>query len=524
MKTADDLERHKSSFNLAAEALVVFGFFFIIYAVLPTRNYYWDGLIYAEFLEQAKSFGPHLFHPNHLIYNFVGYAAYRAGIFDRALFALQYVSIFFGAASASIFYLICRRLFGWVYVSIVVTAVLAFSAAWWRYASDADVYIICICFLLLSFYFLMAKRPRPLLAALPFVVAMLFHELAILFFPAACVALWFASASSKDRWLNILKFASMSGGLIASAYVAAFCLTHDSFDLNTFARWITDFAGSATVGPDLPTALFWMVKGTRQLFVDGSSNLVQRGFVSGIALFLFALSIAALLISLAVFRSTIRRAFPNILPKLRKTHGRLLIICAAWSLSYVSFLLLFEPGNTFYRLFYLPPIVLLLGAFANTFERQARTHYVTALLMFVFALYNFVFYIYPNSQLRSGTVMALASDAEKVWDNKTLVFFEPKRPTEGVIRTVVYFNPSVRWRQSDSLTIEAIRTELPLIYPEGGSVWFERSAFEKIQSDPARFDALMSEFEVEQNSGRSASKDNIEFIKLVPRGTHESIK
>lgn len=524
----DDTERPPWFFNLAAETLLVVGFFFIIYAALPTRNYYWDGLIYGEFLERSDGFSAQLFHPNHLLYNFVGYAAFQGlqelRIVDRALFALQYGSIFFGAVSGAIFYLIGRQLFHSIYVSLVATGVLGFSAAWWRFATDADVYVISICFLLLSFYLMIAACRRPLLAAIAFVAAMLFHELAILFFPAAVATLWLTSDESRERWLSIVKFGALSGVLIASVYLWAFWLTHGFFEIRTFARWMTAYAGTATVGPDIPTALRWMAKGTRQLFVDGSTNLVERGLISDIAIVLFSLAILALLISLAVSRSSIRVAFVRAASKFRKTQSRLAIICLAWIVPYVCFLLAFEPGNTFYRLFYLPPLVLLFGAFVHTLDRQRGTHYIAALLMCVFALYNFVFYIYPNSQPRAGTVVALALDAEKVWDNKTLVFFEPQRPTEGVIRTVIYFNPAAVWRSGDSLTVEVIKTELPTIYPQGGSIWFEKAAFERIQSDPVRFEVLLSELTVDPDVRKAAPKHNLEFIKLVPRGTHESIK
>src|SRR5437868_4638402 len=94
-----------SALRLTAQASLVFIVALLVYALLPTRNYYWDGLIYSEFLEQTSGVGSQLFHPNHLIYNFAGSAAFyvfrTVGIFDRALFALQYLSIFFGAAAVA---------------------------------------------------------------------------------------------------------------------------------------------------------------------------------------------------------------------------------------------------------------------------------------------------------------------------------------------------------------------------------------------------------------------------------------
>lgn len=95
-------------------AALIFGLAaFLIYALFSMQTFYWDGIIYARFIEDTNGFGANLFHANHLLYNFLGYAAYHTvRIFKpdvRALFVLQYVTCFFGGLCAAVFFFDCRK-------------------------------------------------------------------------------------------------------------------------------------------------------------------------------------------------------------------------------------------------------------------------------------------------------------------------------------------------------------------------------------------------------------------------------
>src|SRR5262245_18735529 len=64
-----------------------------IYLLFSTRVYYWDGIVFAQAIEDAARLSPSLVHPNHLIYNFAGYLFYKLlralGSDIRAVTALQ---------------------------------------------------------------------------------------------------------------------------------------------------------------------------------------------------------------------------------------------------------------------------------------------------------------------------------------------------------------------------------------------------------------------------------------------------
>src|SRR5208283_2678953 len=89
---------------------------FTTYAVLPTQNYYWDGVSFAQDIEQAGGFGsPSFWHslirPNHLLYDSVGYVVWIAlrslGLQFRAITVLQVINM---ALAAVCVYILQRTL------------------------------------------------------------------------------------------------------------------------------------------------------------------------------------------------------------------------------------------------------------------------------------------------------------------------------------------------------------------------------------------------------------------------------
>ena len=93
-------------------ALVFSVLVFTIYALYPTKTFYWDGIIYSKYIEDVSGFGAQLFHPNHLFYNVAGYIAYQtARVFDpssRAVSVLQILNSFFGVLSAIVLFFILK--------------------------------------------------------------------------------------------------------------------------------------------------------------------------------------------------------------------------------------------------------------------------------------------------------------------------------------------------------------------------------------------------------------------------------
>src|SRR5690348_13025514 len=126
-------------------ALFIFIATAAIYLLFPTRVYYWDGIVFAQEIENAARLTPSLVHPNHLIYNFAGYLFYKLlrvlGADIRAHTALQILSSLLSSLCAYVFFLILSKTLRSFYFSLCLTALFAFSATWWKFSTDANAYI-----------------------------------------------------------------------------------------------------------------------------------------------------------------------------------------------------------------------------------------------------------------------------------------------------------------------------------------------------------------------------------------------
>src|SRR6185436_16088380 len=122
-------------------------------------------------IENASRLNASLAHPSHLLDMVLNYVVYRAvlwtGLQPRALTVLQVNNCIFAAAAACVFFRICLDRFRSLYVSLSLTALFAFSATWWKFATDANGYILAVLLLLVCFYLILpGRKPQPFMLAL----------------------------------------------------------------------------------------------------------------------------------------------------------------------------------------------------------------------------------------------------------------------------------------------------------------------------------------------------------------------
>src|ERR1044072_2883448 len=176
----------------------------VIYLSFPTRVYYWDGLVFAQMIEDANRLSPSLVHPNHLIYNFAGYLFYKLlralGADIRALTALQILNSLLSALCARVLFSILMATLRSRYLSICLTVLFAFSATWWKFSTDANAYVPSVLFLLISFYLILPNRKsRPWLVAVQFFISMAFHELSVLAWPVLALGIFLQNDSLPKK-------------------------------------------------------------------------------------------------------------------------------------------------------------------------------------------------------------------------------------------------------------------------------------------------------------------------------------
>ncbi len=252
--------------------MTVLGLTFLLYLLLPTKMYYWDGVGFALTIERASNDLASLYHPNHLIYNLVGYCAWRGlaeiGISVRALAVLQALNAFFAAATVCIVWRILYQ-FTNMRRATELAALFALSATWWRFATDADAYIPSVLFLVWSFWFLLPEKPpRPILVAVLHTTAMLFHQLALFFLPVAVACIWRQYKNGQARKRAVLQYVFFTAVLTTVLYFSAFNVSGKG----SFWQWITTHSTDSHFAFEMPRAVYLSLRGMLRLFFGGKSG------------------------------------------------------------------------------------------------------------------------------------------------------------------------------------------------------------------------------------------------------------
>lgn len=467
--------------------LVIAAGVLLCYLPLLTKNYYWDGIFFARVIEEARGLDATLLHPNHLIYNVLGYLLYKlargVGLQVRAVEVLQVLNCFFGAASAYVLFRILQDCFRSVYLSACLTLLFAFSATWWKFATDADSYIASVFFLLVSFYFVLPhRRPRPLVAAGAHALSMLFHQLAVFFFPVAALGVFLQTASepTKRRLTHVFKYAAAAFLFTFPLFLYSFYLTTGGLKLAPLARWLTNFSPEHGFTFSFSDNLTYTLRGHSRLIAGGRLSFL-RDLNDPWMYVMAALTLAAaaaffyqLLRRPGELKAVFRRAPDDDGGRLRA----LRLLCVVWFVCYVVFLFFFIPQNTFYRLFYLPALVVFLGSVLAP-RLAAPGHvrrYRLALFVALLAVANLTFTAYPYSQARATPPLALALGLNKSWRAGTTIYFSQWNTDNELIR---YFNPQTVWREVSRETLEPAA-----VMGGDGPAWMDTTLIDLFQSTP----------------------------------------
>ncbi len=505
------------------ERLIPWAIFFVVFAVYAgflTKNYYWDGITFAQVIENAGSLNVSLLHPSHLIYNVFGYLVYRAAYFfgfnPRAVSVLQVCNCFFGALTATALFYVFRSLFRSVHIAVLLVCLFSFSATWWKFATDANSYIPSIFFLVLSFYLILpGKKPTPGIVALTHVAAMCLHQLAIFFFPVIVVGLYIQSSDDpRKRFSRIAKYSVIAGVSTLGLYCLCFYLLTGSFGVREFMNWMTYYSTENGFVFNASQSISWTLSGTVKLFFGGRFSFFKE--VANPLTILLAILDALVLIgflTLLVF-GLVKTTKGDILETSQIAFRQLVLICMVWAASYALFLFFWIPKNVFYRMFYLTPLIVLLGVWISRSKFLRSHRLIPALFVATMILSNFLFYIVPYSKVRRETPLGMAMEMNKAWTPKSVIYF---LAPDGDNNLIQYFNPTTKWRQIHKIEPEMFEAELREIYANGGDAWVEHSAFDAFAKDE-----VLAKWMGERSNDQTTHKINdpiynIKFVKLIPK-------
>jgi len=487
----------------------IFAGVLFIYLVLPTKNYYWDGIGLSNAIEHSET--QPLLHQNHLLYGPLGFAAWRTaqillpGV--RALGLLQVINSFFGAAAVAVFYRVLLRTFGSSYIAACLSLALAFSATWWKFSTDVDSYIPSIFFVLLALLLVSpGKTTRTVILGCVHACAMLLHQLAVFFAPVLILALWQKEPNQtpRQKTVAILQYSITAGLITIGFYTAAFAAQSETFHAMSLFRWLTSYSQEAGFSFSIWRNLATSIAGQVKLVLGGRLPLVREVWNPFLALTTATLVALATLLVIRLRRSRVhvQNGYPGI--------ARMMLV---WISIYAAFLLFWLPYNTFYRLFYLPALLVLPATFIPV-ARERRYH--LALAVAVLFLWNLGFHIYPYAQAVANPTLEISDRLQKSWPAGTVVYWDVHAADN---RTIQYFNPQVKWKELwERAWIGDIEQTMGAAHASGKSLWFDLAALDRFTSEDQQFGTwLKTNCELGPRREFTDGSHKIGFVQLIPR-------
>lgn len=494
-----------------------------IYLGFPTKNYYWDGIAFAQAIEGAPQIHQSLVHPNHLIYNLVGYVFYRAlqfvGFNLRAVTALQILNSLCGALTAVLLFRVLKDALRSIYFAITLTFLFAFSATWWKYSTDADAYIPSILFLLLSFYFVLPRRKlTPVLVALLYALSLCLHQMALIFFPVLVVAIFFQNETlaRKRRVINCLAFSVIAGGLTLGAYVYSFYLLTGGLHLGNFLRWTLSYAPDDSFGFRPWINIGFTLRGHNRLFFGGRFNAIS-GLISPFVVLLMAVWVGLFLTLAAKVIRSIRNPGWAWLRAIREdSHRRKLAkLCLFWTVLYLVVLYIYVAHHTYYRLFYLPALIILLGLMLDSYQQVSGSSrkYRLAIFVALFTITNFLMVIFPYTHVQKYPPLAFALEMNQVWPRHTIIYYGSANSDNNLVK---YFSQGTNWKKLDLEQAEQLEQDLRNAQAAGVNIWLETSAIDQLAASPTGSDWLKQHVKPGSQRALITKAHNIRFVQVGP--------
>ena len=499
-------------------AWVIFLAVLMVYLGFLTKNYYWDGVDFARTIESTSSLSSSLIHPNHLIYNVVGYLVYKCalgiGLDVRAIAALQVTNSILSALSAFVLFHILRISIRSIYLATVLTLLFSFSATWWRFSTDADAYIPSVLFLLVSFYLVLpGHEPKPLLAGLTHAVSMMFHQLAVFFFPVIAIGIFLQTSAFalRNRIWRMVQYGVVAFLIAFGTFYLCFYLQTANPNFRSLAGWLTSYSSEVGFVFNVKESVIYTMRGHIRLLFGGRFNFVGEV----ISPFTVTLTGVWIIACVALVIQMIRKPQENRVERERINHRtQLVVLCVVWATFYLVFLFFWIPQNTFYRLFYLPSLVVLSGVLLKRLEFSDMRRWRAALLAIIVALSNFLFLIYPYAQVRKNTPLFLALEMNNIWSEKTVVYFSQRSSDSALFS---YFNPTTTWKKVESIETEEFENELKQIYSNGGTVWLETSAFNQIDRQEGGQQWLIAHSREQSTYKLTDPAYDVRLVQILPR-------
>ncbi len=445
---------------------VLLAVIFSVYALFATHSYYWDGVSFALTIEDvyksALPFGA-LFHPNHLLYNLLGYGIFASlhglGFTVRALAVLQGINVILSVCCGYVVFRIADFSFASRATAYFSWLLFAFGALWWEFSTDADAYIPATFLLVTAFFWLITRGLNGLpMVCLLHALAMMIHELSLFFLIPVLVRIWLETGTNRERralWIAI--YCAACALLVGLAYAFCFSLApHAAKD--TLVAWAGSHAGDAQFTYSFRKDVVVNAVSYVKLFLGGKFSFVSAYLSIASVIALLAAG-AGLVYAVFLFRRRGKSA-DTVGPLDSAVSRRCYQLTVWWVLPYVLFLSIWLPQNGFYKLLIWPPLVLLLGRVLSLHPRFLR---MAAALLVTLVGWNYAAYVYPRSHDSATPVVEFAKKVNGQLAAGTVIYYSSFVPDDWYLR---YFTPHTEWRQFSGLDLRSPQRAISRVQPK----------------------------------------------------------
>jgi hypothetical protein len=343
-------------------ALVLGAVCFCVYLSHLAINHTYDGMVFASLIEQPQVSFWQLFHPHHLIYNFLGRLFFLWGHTHGAdwdgLEALQFFDLLTGTLGVLLVFHLLVRLTGDRWIAFLSALGLSFTYSYWYFSTSPGVRIFATVTPLLTWYVFSYVKDRGvfygLVLGLAHTLAVLGHQTNLLLIPAFLGAIWCVREKSKIEklWLSFFYLASLLIGVIgAYAFIGRFLCERTTY--SAWVWWLMSYMHVKEWGGHLGEAGF--ERGRFAMVFAFLAGAYPTKPLGEFLTFGFAKSIFqnALLFVLGALLTQIRSLWSK--------YSQTLWIGLFWLLAFVPFFVWWEPWNIEFWVSSTVPCWILIG-------------------------------------------------------------------------------------------------------------------------------------------------------------------
>ena len=359
-----------------------------------------DSLLYLNGIQDGRPEA--LFNPYHLIYQWLGWAAFRAaegiGYDGGPLLPVQILNAVIGALGIALLWILMRTVVINRLAALTVCGLIASSYGYWWYSVEVEVYILSTVLLVLAL--LVAHRAAISPSCKRFAVvggahglAVLGHDTNVLFGGAVGIALVVVARTRPKQ--TVARYIAAYAAGAACAVIPPYGLAIWSLGLNSPIEvydWLTGYAQQGQFGSWTATTVPRAMFGAARALVGGhfaySNETVQRTVATmlpsrslceerflvrdikgDLVWVLFALSALVALLFLVVASGWLRR------PVLAGPTKTLALLCLGWLVPFTVFFAWWEPHNAeFWIAWWVPAAILIALPFTvhDPLQRRRR--------------------------------------------------------------------------------------------------------------------------------------------------------